>query len=399
MSTPILTQSYYSDHFASRGYQFLRSIADSHPKPKNLMIVSVMHSYEGSLPYVNVLSSISDTLLFVPKEATSKGCDSIQTTVKKLAGCHVVEQNNIKSALKQKVFAVELINKYLKPHQKLLILDHGGYFAEVSPYLCQVFEKQLIGFTELTANGYYKYQDKPLTKPLISVSHLSIKTPADYEASECIVHYSDHILREEFGLKLNNDDLLKIGVIGAGNLGQGVIKHLKGKAIGNLMISDRDPRKLTHFPRNGVKAASVEKLISQCTMLFCCTGSGALPESALDNLPADRVIATVTSADDELNLPKLIRSGCLTEINGNALVKEYRTRNGRSLYLLAQGESANTPFKTGMGDPTLFLFEAAHMLAGLKLLNQKVENGIQLMSESDEISIAQQWLEHFYGYE
>lgn len=254
--------------------------------------------------------------------------------------------------------------------------------------------------TELTANGLYKYLNSNLNKPLVTVSHLSIKAPADYEASECIVHYSDQILREEFGLKLNNDNFLKVGVIGAGNLGRGVIQYLKGKAISNILVADIDPRKLTQFPRNGVQVSSIERLVSECNMIFCCTGNGAIPEALLDSIPDNRFIATVTSADDELKLPQLITNGALTEVGGNRLVREYQTRNGRSLYLLAGGESANTPFKTGMGDPTLYLFEAAHMLAGLQLLNQpeRFKSGIQPLSDSDERAIAKQWLQHFYSY-
>ncbi|WP_305845546.1 hypothetical protein [Photobacterium kishitanii] len=100
-------------------------------------------------------------------------------------------------------------------------------------------------------------------------------------------------------------------------------------------------------------------------------------------------------------LPELVTQGVLTEISSNQLVKEYQTRNGVCVYLLAGGESANTPFKTGMGDPTLYLFEAAHMLAGLQLLNQPQQftDGIQALSDNDEIMIAQQWLTHFYNYQ
>lgn len=135
-------------------------------------------------------------------------------------------------------------------------------------------------------------------------------------------------------------------------------------------------------------------------MLFCCTGNGALPEALLDSLDKSVFIATVTSADDELRLPELIKSGALVEVGGNKLVREYHTRNKQSIYLLAGGESANTPFKTGMGDPTLYLFEAAHMLAGLQLLEEEnsFTAGIQALSETDEIMIAERWLRHFYNY-
>lgn len=400
MTQPILTHTYYSDFFATKGYAFLKHIAEQYPTPKKFTIFSVMHCYEGSLPYINVLAELAENLVFIPKSATATGNQSFKTTIEALPTCSVVSEAYNKQQLRDPLVAEALIREHIDADSQFLLLDHGGYFSHAIEHLCDVFREQLIGVTELTANGLYKYLNSNLNKPLVTVSHLSIKAPADYEASECIVHYSDQILREEFGLKLNNDNFLKVGVIGAGNLGRGVIQYLKGKEISNILVADIDPRKLTQFPRNGVQVSSIERLVSECNMIFCCTGNGAIPEALLDSIPDNRFIATVTSADDELKLPQLITNGALTEVGGNRLVREYQTRNGRSLYLLAGGESANTPFKTGMGDPTLYLFEAAHMLAGLQLLNQpeRFKSGIQPLSDSDERAIAKQWLQHFYSY-
>lgn len=402
MSQPILTHTYYSDFFAAKGYDFLKQIADQFTVPKNLVIFSVMHCYEGSLPYINVLAEVADKLVFIPKSATALCNQDITNTIRQLPHCHVIGKdcNCGKEQLKDPETAEHLIRSHLDSDSQFLILDHGGYFAHAIEHICETFPDQCLGITELTANGLYKYLNRQLDRPLVTVSHLSIKAPADYEASECIVHYSDQILREEFGLKLNNDEFLKIGVIGAGNLGQGVIKHLKGKAISQILVADMDPRRLTHFPRNGVQVGSIERMVTECNMIFCCTGNGALPSELLDNLSDSLFIATVTSADDELKLPQLIASGTLTEVGGNRLVREYRTRNGQSLYLLAGGESANTPFKTGMGDPTLYLFEAAHMLAGLQIAtrSQPFKPGIQALCEDDEKHIAEKWLRHFYRY-
>ena len=401
MPQPILTHSYYSDFYAAKGYDFLKQVAQSYSTPNNLIIFSVMHCYEGSLPYVNVLAELAHQLIFIPKGATASGNSTIKKTIEKLPSCSIANDTVTKAQLRDPLFAEAFIRQHITADSKFLLLDHGGYFSHSIEHLGSVFQEQLIGITELTANGLYKYLNCSMKHPLVTVSHLSIKAPADYEASECIVHYSDQILREEFGLKLNNDGFLKVGVIGAGNLGCGVIQYLKGKSIGNIYVADIDPRRLTQFPRNGVQVCSIERLIRECNLIYCCTGNGAIPEHLLDTISDNSFIATVTSADDELNLPTLIANGSLTEVGGNKLIREYQTRKGHRLYLLAGGESANTPFKTGMGDPTLYLFEAAHMLAGLQLLcePERFKSGIQPLSESDETAIAEHWLRHFYNYQ
>lgn len=401
MTHAILTHSYCSDFYAKHGYQFLKQVAQDFPVPPNLVIFSVMHCYEGSLPYINVLAQLAHPLVFIPKNATADANPKLLQTIKQIANCKVVNPSYNKESLRDPLYCEALIRQYISHDSPFLILDHGGYFANASEHLCHVFQQQLVGITELTANGLYKYCNKNIKKPLVTVSHLSIKTPADTEASECIVHYSDQILREEFGLKINNAGFLRMGVVGAGNLGRGIIKHLQNKDICNIHVFDQDPRRLTQFPRDGVNVCSLGHLIQQCNMVFCCTGNGALTAEIFDHLTQPLFITTVTSADDELRLPELITQGVLTEISRNQLVKEYQTRNGICVYLLAGGESANTPFKTGMGDPTLYLFEAAHMLAGLQLLNhpEQFTDGIQALSDNDEIMIAQQWLTHFYNYQ
>ncbi|KJG55083.1 S-adenosyl-L-homocysteine hydrolase [Photobacterium kishitanii] len=401
MTHAILTHSYCSDFYAEHGYQFLKQVAQDYSVPPNLVIFSVMHCYEGSLPYINVLAQLAHPLVFIPKNATADANPELLKTINQIANCQIVNPSYNKESLRDPLHCEALIRQYISHDSPFLILDHGGYFANASEHLCHVFQQQLVGITELTANGLYKYCNKNINKPLVTVSHLSIKTPADTEASECIVHYSDQILREEFGLKINNAGFLRMGVVGAGNLGRGIIKHLQNKDICNIHVFDQDPRRLTQFPRDGVNVCSLEYLIQQCNMVFCCTGNGALTAEIFDHLTQPLFITTVTSADDELRLPELVTQGVLTEISSNQLVKEYQTRNGVCVYLLAGGESANTPFKTGMGDPTLYLFEAAHMLAGLQLLNQPQQftDGIQALSDNDEIMIAQQWLTHFYNYQ
>lgn len=399
-SSHTLTHSYYSAFYAEKGFRFLEQIAKDYTLPDNLVVFSVMHCYEGTLPYLNVLCQLADHVVFIPKQATFCNNSSLLNTIETIENCQTVEPGFDKIALRDPACCVELIRRYTKEGQAFLILDHGGYFAQGAEAILEAFSKECVGITELTANGVAKYRNRHLLKPLVSVAHLSIKTPADYEASECIVHYTDQILREAFGLKLNNQGFLSIGVIGSGNLGRGICKTLQGKGIHDLYVSDQDPRRLTAMPRNGIQVCSTETMLNHCNLIFCCTGNGALHTAHLQSRRENLFVATVTSADDELNLPELVHNGTLRYIGGNTLVKEYKNQHEASIYLLAGGESANTPFKTGMGDPTLYLFEAAHLLAGLQLASQNhsYAAGIQALSAQDEIFIAEQWLRFFYHY-
>ncbi len=393
------TPSYHDDRFSSHGYEFLKQISSPYQAAlHSTTVFAVMHCYDGSLPYIYALSNMVKRLVIIPKQSTIKRNQHVLEHLKSLPNCDIASHLVNKLSLQHSEFTQTFIDKHCDG--PFLILDHGGYFANASQHFQAQFKQRCHGIAELTANGYYKYQQSNVTTPVVSVSHLSIKKPADYEAAECIVHYCDHVIREQFGAKLNNAGFFNIGIIGAGNLGLGLIKYLQGKGIADLSVADYDPRKLTMLTREGLKVRSIKQLVNDCNLLFCATGNGAIPPSLYQDLQPDTIIATVTSADDELHLPQLEREKVIVKDGETDWLTQFQTQNGRTFYLLAGGDSVNTLFKTGMGDPTVYLFEAAHMLAGIQLAYEpeRYSVGLHHIDELSERFIAAEWLSHFYDY-
>lgn len=117
------------------------------------------------------------------------------------------------------------------------------------------------------------------------------------------------------------------------------------------------------------------------------------------------ILATVTSADDELNLSSLIADSVLMlhpdapKVGPNPEVSQYLiVSTGNTLYIIADGDIANASLRTGIGDPSMFLPEAAQLLATGLILNrcQTLKPGLQGLGVQTEKLLAECWLNCFY---
>lgn len=133
------------------------------------------------------------------------------------------------------------------------------------------------------------------------------------------------------------------------------------------------------------------------------------------------ILATVTSADDELKLQSLVADGVLMlnpdppKFGPNPEVTQYViVSTGNTLYIIADGDIPNASLRTGIGDPSMFLPEAAQLLATGLILSggqslksglatglilsggQSLKSGLQGLDLKTEKLLAERWLDCFY---
>ena len=60
-------------------------------------------------------------------------------------------------------------------HERLIILDIGGYFAKSQAVLAEHFGARFIGVVEMTENGHQRYEQESLAAPVISVARSPLK--------------------------------------------------------------------------------------------------------------------------------------------------------------------------------------------------------------------------------
>ncbi len=65
---------------------------------------------------------------------------------------------------------IEHIAPLVAPHERLIILDIGGYFAKTQVTLSEYFGPRFLGVVEMTENGHQRYEQEVLATPVISVA-------------------------------------------------------------------------------------------------------------------------------------------------------------------------------------------------------------------------------------
>ena len=313
-----------------------------------------------------------------------------------------------KSSLRDPSRAIDFVRRVVGK-QPFFISDHGGYFAHSANRLCGAFNAaadgpKFLGFTEYTHNGHerYKRHAQDVNRTIISVAELALKSPADREAGETVAHVVDHKLRQATGCKAtNNRDLVQVGIIGYGRLGESAAEAFTGMGVKEIWIAEDRVQRLIKAARKELVPRSIDDICQNCNVIISATGNAALKPHHYDMMREDVFLATVTSPDDELDIDALTSEGVLVFESMRDEIATYRIRDTQKhVHLIANGEAANTLCSSGIGDPTLSLPQAAQIVANLYLtrFSDTLKPGLQELPHVLEDRVSFEWLQHFYGY-
>jgi adenosylhomocysteinase len=387
-------------------FQFLKKIIEAFSmkekvRHSNIAFVVVSHSYESVLPMLQSLPSIGEVLAIIPKDSTKIRYYDIIDALK-ADNFNIIEPIN-KENFKSSKFTIELLKKLHCDNKKFIILDHGGYFAEVIHSIVDAFKENLVGIAEFTYNGQKRYEtfSNNLSIPIITCARSPLKQPADKEAGESIAHLIDHVLRITWGIKSKTKNKVKIGIIGYGILGGAVAKSLRARGARNILIADNNYLQLLSAVEQRFEISSTECIIKNCNLIVSATSNKGIAPEEYVNMRDGAFIATVTSPDDELDLDHLIDNQILIKTNETPLVTTFHVNNTeKEIHLIAEGNSANTLIRAGIGSPSLFLIEAEYLVSILLLITslETLKPNLQEVSSDIRSKITSLWLEHFHYY-
>ncbi len=410
--------SYFRDgRIADRSHAFLKDIIDgfSLKKEKLPAIIIVAHCYESSLSMIKAIGELGTVVAVIPKNSTRNLYPDVVQKVKDF-GLPVFD-NVYKSknslADGESIFlndaqkAISFVEKVLLDNRKILIMDHGGYFAHSLKELEAYFGKRIAGILEFTDNGHKKYEKVATSTelPIISVAHSPLKRPADKKAGDFIAHEIDDIFREEYGAIIGGPGGPRIGLVGYGRIGSAAVKGLKNRGAYNIVVYDRDNLALINAPSSGFSVVrDIEHALADKEIIISATGAKAIKAAHYGLIASGVVIATATSPDDELDLDNLVDDGVLTFAPDNNWPKRRTSRymvnssNRKYVDLIHNGESPNTSSRTGIGDPSLFLPEGAYVAGAMQIMSgyYKESRGLREVSIETSNQIAGRWLDHFY---
>ncbi len=278
--------------------------------------------------------------------------------------------------------------------KKVVIVDIGGYFAESANEIKRRFKGELLGILEGTENGAQKYEAAlPLQLPIVTVARSPLKLPEDYLVGSSVVFSIESTLRAQAEILQTRTAT----VLGYGRVGSSIAEILRGRGI-NTSVYDNSPTKLAAAAARGFKAHTrIEDALSKATLVVCATGNRALDVRGFALLPSGCLVASVTSADDELDLSSLAKGYDRVEISARITRYEENRGTGKHFLLVADGNAANFLDGAVIG-PAIQLIEGEKLAAVSALANGLIAPATDAISELDGAQrdrVAEVWNEHF----
>lgn len=272
----------------------------------------------------------------------------------------------------------------------LILLDVGGYFAPALEDACAHFTGRILGVVEDTENGLRRYLEyDKLPCPVFSVARSPLKDPEDYLVGQSVVFSAEALLR-------GRGDILhgrQACVIGFGKIGSSVARMLHTKHM-QVTVYDTDAVRMTQALAQGFRtAASGADAVTGAGVVVCATGNMALRADDFARLANGAYVASVTSADDELELAGL---DMLYERSpAGDHITRYAT-TGHYFYVLNEGNAVNFLHGASVG-AFIYLVQAEILAATAALAGNQLEPGLHECDDNIRKFIAATWLQVFNG--
>lgn len=272
--------------------------------------------------------------------------------------------------------------------RRFLVLDIGGYAADVHNVLSDRYGSRYIGAVEDTENGHQKYegQIREKSKPVLSVARSPLKSAEDFLVGQSIVFSVEALLREQSDILHGRSAC----VIGYGKVGRSIAGLLHARHVRTVVYDTNPIQKIDAMSHGFFVPSTLETALKNAGIIFCATGNLALKREDFALLGSGAYIATVTSSEDELDL------GALKGEYTAAHIDEYITRYRRAqhqFFVLNRGQAVNFVHGAAVG-PFIYLVHAeiiasiGRLLSGEALGGRVTENAYRTRRRIAELWFA-----------
>ncbi|MGO7271415.1 NAD(P)-dependent oxidoreductase [Rhizobium ruizarguesonis] len=278
--------------------------------------------------------------------------------------------------------------------KRVVIVDIGGYFASSIDEISRRFDGTILGVMEGTENGVVKYENRaPYSTPIVTVARSPLKLPEDHLVASSVVFSIEAVLREKAEILQTRT----AAVIGYGRVGRSIAGILRDRGI-NTVVYDKDAVKLAEAAARGFQAhVRLEDAVPHASLVVCATGNKALGLAGFGLLQSGCVVASVTSSDDEFDLPSLEKGYDKFDERTNLVRYEENRGSGRHFFLVADGNAANFIHGAVIG-PAIQLIEGEKLKAIKELIDGNVPAGgtrLHELTTEERRGVAEIWIEHF----
>ena len=380
---------------------------------EELCFVYVQHAFS---PLITHISCLRNRLAALIPKASS--CRSNRHVVKQLEEefPRRVYADINRGHLRNTDFTLNLL-KHITHGRPFAILEYGGYFAPSAEAIANDPElgPKLVGFVEGTENGIkgaddgstigYQQVAHKITKPIISKSKSRIKKIMDRDIGPAIVASCDNILRQSIGHGVDATQL-RIGIIGLGSIGKGLLRHLNNDNIEPLVF-DLDIAVMAELAHSHHSAVSQTTLLAKSDLVFLNTGSCFLAQQPelLKHIKDNAILVLCTSGDVEAGIPQLIAAKHieLVRCDPNNQIATYKTRYKKFIRIMlgsdSIGQAPNLVVESGSGSLANLMSDMEFYALGCHLASKGAQLPSGRISDSPlEIQdlIIEQWLQVFH---
>ena len=278
-------------------------------------------------------------------------------------------------------------------HEPDLVVDDGGdlhaYIHDKAPEIGQ----KIIGGTEETTTGVIRLRalerEGRLLYPVIAVNDAYTKFLFDnrYGTGQSTV---DGILRATNILLAGK----RVVVAGYGWVGRGIAMRMRGMGA-RVIVVEADPVRALEAVMDGFDVMSMEEAAPLGDVFVTATGNrDVIRREHMEKMRDGAILANSGHFNVEINIPDL-ESLSSSKRQIRPYVTEYRLRDGRRLYLLAEGRLVNLVAAEGHPSEVMDMSFANQALALLHLKENKgkLEPRVYAVPRSQDEQVARLKLE------
>jgi adenosylhomocysteinase len=274
-----------------------------------------------------------------------------------------------------------------------ITMDDGGDLVTRIHEKRQDLLKNIIAGTEETTTGVIRFRamenDNALKYPIIAVNDAYTKYLFDnrYGTGQSTI---DGILRSTSVLLAGKNFV----VGGYGWCARGIAMRAKGMGA-NVIVTEVDPLRALEAVMDGFSVMSMSKASEIGDIFVSATGDkNVIGGKHITNMKSGAIIANSGHFDVEINIPELdALAKNKKTIREN--VEEYTLRNGRKIYLLAEGRLVNLAAAEGHPSEVMDMSFANQSLAAEYIVENrgKLENRVYVVPKNIDSEIAKMKLE------
>lgn len=283
------------------------------------------------------------------------------------------------------------IDQTLKFHPNLTLDDGADLIFTIHKDHPEFAQKYVIGGTEETTTGVHRLRAMAaagaLKYPVIAVNDAETKWDFDnvYGTGQSTL---DGILRATSVLIAGKN----VVVAGYGHCGRGVAQRAKGLGA-NVIVTEVKPTAALKATLEGFRVMKMDDAAKQGDIFVTATGvKDVIVKRHFQSMKDGAIVSNTGHYDCEINIPDLaaVTKG-KREIRDNN--EEYVTKDGRRIYLLAQGRLVNLAAAEGHPSEVMDMSFANQFMSQLRLaeLHRKgvrLENAVHDIPEEQDQQIA-----------